>query len=120
MSKRALFAFFCGICFFISVNVFAQTSSKTDDGGSIKIKEFLKEFKVKITKKELLTVIDTLAQAGKISKEDAEQAKKEVSTMSDNKFSSVKEQAINSIPENMTVDEATKKLDSGLDTKKKP
>jgi len=120
MSIRALFAFFFGICVFISVNVFAQSSSQTDGEGSIKIKEFLKEFKVKITKKELLTVIETLNQAGKISKEDAEKAKKEVSSMSDNQFSSLTEKVVDSIPDNMTVDQAKKKLESGGHTKKKP
>lgn len=106
MSRQALAFFIFGVFFFFSVNIYAQSTDKSDPTGSMKIKEFIKDFNVKITRQELLTVIDTLAQSGKISKTEAEKAKKEISAMSDSQFSDVTKKAIDKIPADMTVDDA--------------
>lgn len=120
MSRQALAAFIFGFFFFISVNAFAADTAKTEPSGSLKIKEFVKDFDVKISRKDLLSVIDTLSQTGKISKADAEKAKKEISAMSDEQFSSATKKAIDQIPSDMTLDDA-KDQDKVMEKlKKKP
>lgn len=109
MKKYSILSFFLVCLVFLSMSAFAQTGEKKDlnavPDGSLKIKEFLKDFDVKISKKELLGMIDTLAQAGKISKADAEKARKEISAMSDDQFDKATKDAINKIPDDLTVEE---------------
>ncbi len=109
MKNHSLLSFVLACLVFLSMSAFAQTGEKKDlsavPDGSLKIKEFLRDFDVKISKKELLGMIDTLAQSGKISKVDAEKARKEISAMSDDQFEKATKDAINKIPDDLTVEE---------------
>ncbi len=108
MSRLALFAFIVGLIFFVSANIYADTAKTTTDQGAFQIKEFAKDFK--ISKSELLNMIDTLVASGNISKEDAEKAKKEISALTDAELDAKKNEIVKKIPDNMTLDNAKKEL----------
>lgn len=108
MKKVTYLSFLFSLLVLFSMSSFAETEAKTATklDGSLKIKEFIKDFDIKISKKELLGMIDTLAKSGKISKNDAEKARKEISAMSDDQFEASTKKALKSIPDNMTIDDA--------------
>ncbi len=109
MKNHSILSFLFACLVFLSMSAFAQVGEKKDisgvPDGSLKIKEFLKDFDIKISKKELLGMIDTLAQTGKITKTDAEKARKEISALSDDQFDKATKDAINKIPDDLTVEE---------------
>lgn len=109
MKNHSILSFLLACLVFLTMSAFAQVGESKDSGipadGSLKIKEFIKDFDIKISKKELLGMIDTLAQAGKISKSDAEKARKEISAMSDDQFDKATKDAISKIPDDLTVEE---------------